>query len=85
MNKLGFKTNIFDINGIELKVGDIIKPINFTDINNLIIYNENNFYRVKKHKNNYYYNVLGNCKVKKIGSTNENLFNEIIKDLNQNI
>jgi hypothetical protein len=82
MLKLGFKTNIFDVNGVELKVGDEILPTKFRDIPSVVVFcSDGEFYRVKKHLDNYYFNPLGTCKVKKVSSLNENQFDVYIKSI----
>jgi hypothetical protein len=79
MNKLGFKTNVFDVNGVELKVGDEILPVKFRDIPSVVIFSDGEFYRAKKHFDKFYFNPLGTCKVKKVRSLEEHLFNAYIK------
>ena len=84
MLKFGFRTNIFDINGIELKVGDEILPVNFKDIPSVVVFCEDGkFYRVKKHIDNYYFNPLGSCKVRKVSSLEEHLFKVLIQSIVQ--
>ena len=79
MLKLGYPTNIYDVNNIELKVGDEILPIKFKDIPSIVVYCEDGqFYRMKKHFDTFYFNKLGNCKVKKVRSLPKNLFDVII-------
>lgn len=73
MNLSKIDTGVKDIFGNKIYTGDIVKPVNFIDENNIVLYIygnrilEDGFYRIKVHKTEVYYNKLGNCKLKKIG------------------
>ena len=73
MNLSKIDTGISDIYGEKIYTGDIVLPVKFNDVNNIVLYRYGNdilqegFYRIKVHKSEVYYNKLGNCKLKKIG------------------
>jgi hypothetical protein len=77
MNLSKIDTGVSDIYGNKIYTGDIVKPVNFKDVNNIVLHIygnsilEDGFYRIKVHKTEkftgVYYNKLGNCKLKKIG------------------
>ena len=73
MNLSKIDTGISDIYGEKIYTGDIVLPVKFNDVNNIVLYIYGNdilqegFYRIKVHKSEVYYNKLGNCKLKKIG------------------
>ena len=73
MNISKIDTGLCDIYGNKIYTGDIVQPVKFKDVNNVVLYIygnkilEDGFYRIKVHKKEVYYNKLGNCKLKKIG------------------
>lgn len=73
MNLSKIDTGISDIYGNKIYTGDIVQPVKFNDVHNVVLYIcgkkylEDGFYRVKVQREGVYYNKLGNCKLKKIG------------------
>ena len=66
-------TGIQDENGVDIYEGDIVIPVKFDDnIPNVITYVSHGFYRVKKHGERVYCNMLGSCNIKVIGNIFEN-------------
>jgi hypothetical protein len=85
MNQSKIDTGVSDIYGNKIYTGDIVKPVNFKDVNNIVLYIYGNsiladgFYRIKAHKEQAYYNKLGNCKLKKIGEADSQSIENFIK------
>jgi hypothetical protein len=85
MNLSKIDTGVKDIFGSKIYTGDIVKPVNFIDENNIVLYIygnsilEDGFYRIKVHKTEVYYNKLGNCKLKKIGEADSQSIENFIK------
>jgi hypothetical protein len=87
MNLNKIDTGVKDIYRNKIYTGDIVKPVNFKDVNNIVLYIYGNsiladgFYRIKIHKTEVYYNKLGNCKLIKIGEADsqsiENFINYV--------
>ena len=61
-------TGITDIKGFEIHEGDLVVPVKFHDIPNLVEYVQHGFYRVKHHNGKKFFNALGSCQVKIIGN-----------------
>jgi hypothetical protein len=64
-------TGVYDVDGREIYEGDIVTPVNFNDIPNLVKFVSHGFYRVKMHGAKTYYNILGACNVRIIGNIYE--------------
>ena len=85
MNLSKIDTGVKDIFGSKIYTGDIVKPVNFIDENNIVLYIYGNsileygFYRIKVHKTEVYYNKLGNCKLKKIGEADSQSIENFIE------
>jgi hypothetical protein len=85
MNLSKIDTGISDIYGEKIYTGDIVLPVKFNDVNNIVLYIYGNdilqegFYRIKVHKSEVYYNKLGNCKLKKIGEADTESLENFIK------
>ena len=61
-------TGVYDINGVEIYECDIVQPVKFSDIPNIVEYVQHGFYRVKHHNGKKYINVLGSCQLEVIGN-----------------
>jgi hypothetical protein len=70
-------TGMIDIFGMEIYEGDIVLPVKFKDVPNVVHFLSNGFYRVKRHGVKEYYNPLGNCQIKVIGNIFQN--SELLK------
>ena len=65
-------TGLYDVDDNEIYEGDIVVPVKFKEIPNVIQYIQNGFYRVKSIYNKIYTNLLGNCDIKIIGNIHKN-------------
>ena len=65
-------TGLYDVDDNEIYEGDIVVPVKFKEIPNVIQYIQNGFYRVKSINNKIYTNLLGNCDIKIIGNIHKN-------------
>lgn len=85
MNLSKIDTGISDIYGNKIYTGDLVQPVNFNDVNNIVLYIYGNnilqegFYRIKVHKTEAYYNKLGNCKLKKVGEADPKSIEDFIQ------
>ena len=85
MNLSKINTGISDIYGKKIYTGDIVQPVKFNDVNNIVLYIYGNdilkegFYRIKVHNTEVYYNKLGNCKLKKIGEADSKILENFIQ------
>lgn len=64
-------TGVLDIKGVEIYECDLVVPVKFNDIPNLVQYIQHGFYRVKYHNGKQYVNVLGSCQVRILGNAFE--------------
>ena len=65
-------TGLYDVDDNEIYEGDIVVPVKFKEIPNVIQYIQNGFYLVKSINNKIYTNLLGNCDIKIIGNIHKN-------------
>lgn len=65
-------TMVDDVNGKKIFEYDIVRPVNFKDIGNVVRFVSGAFYRLKVLNGKKYWNTLGNCKIKLVGNILEN-------------
>jgi hypothetical protein len=68
---IGQFTGLTDAKENEIYEDDVVIPVKFKDVPNVVKYISHGFYRVKEHKGKPYLNVLGQCQIQVIGNIHD--------------